>query len=238
MTFTPLTGAASIFSERIVTVLVGPAEVKWCLHENLLSATSGFFKSAFNSGFKEATDDKITMPEDDPVAFELFVRYLYTKTLTPDVGGLNILTPPMGPNERGRPGPSIQDYLRLYVLASKIIVEELENACVDIVHSFYKIGTRRPDIKDVQYVYENTMPECGMRKLLKEKLALGLFRGKQNNPMTGEWRDILNVTEDLGHDILVEICSYNWITGGNAPQRTVTAECAFHRHEKSEVCRR
>jgi hypothetical protein len=88
----------------------------------------------------------------------------------------------------------------------------------------------------VQYIYENTMPGSGMRKLLRERLTLGLFKGRQHNPVTAEWREIMNETPDLGFDIVSEIASYSWIAGGNAPSRAVADKCAYHRHDRSEAC--
>ncbi|KAK7723776.1 hypothetical protein SLS64_000107 [Diaporthe eres] len=230
-----------LFSERVVTVLVGPSEVQWRLHENLLSGISDFFRSAFNSGFKESLEDRLAMPEDDPHSFELFIRWLYIRTLTPTAVSNSTLAANVMLGKDFTAGSStacIQDYLRLYVLASKVLVEELENACVDMAHAFYSVGMRRPDIKDVQYVYEHTMPGCGMRRLLKERLTMSLFKGKQHNPVTPEWREIMNETPDLGYDIVSEIASYNWIGGGNASAKTPAHECTFHRHDRSNMCAR
>lgn len=61
------------FSKDIVTVLVGPVEVEWKLHSNLLASRSDFFKSAFNENWKEGQEKTLRLPEDDPRAFELFV---------------------------------------------------------------------------------------------------------------------------------------------------------------------
>lgn len=91
------------------------------------------------------------MPEDDPHSFELFVRWLYIRTLTPtavsnSTTAANVM---LGKDfTAGSSTACIQDYLRLYVLASKVLVEELENACVDMAHAFYSVGMRRPDVKD------------------------------------------------------------------------------------------
>lgn len=134
-----------------MTVLVGPSEVQWRLHENLLSGISDFFRSAFNSGFKESLEDRLAMPEDDPHSFELFIRWLYIRTLTPTAVSNSTLAANVMLGKDFTAGSStacIQDYLRLYVLASKVLVEELENACVDMAHAFYSVGMRRPDFKD------------------------------------------------------------------------------------------
>lgn len=201
-----------------------------------MSSASDFFRSAFNSGFKESFEDRLLLPEDDPHCFELFVRWLYARATAapPDNPAAR---PPLATSLLFGGSQCIQTYLRLYVLASKLLVEELENICVDEVSRYYKVGTRRPDVRDVQYIYDNTVPGAGMRSLMRERLTLGLFRGRQNNPVTAEWREILNETPDLGFDIVNEVSSYHWISGGNAPARTVSEECVFHRHEKGEFCR-
>lgn len=123
--------------------------MKWVLHENLLSSVSDFFKSAFNSGFKESIEGQISMPEDDPQAFECFVRWLYIRTLVPQAAA----SPTTTASLLFRPTPSgaaacIHESLHLYVLASKLLIEDLENICVDIAHAYYGVGMRRPDIKD------------------------------------------------------------------------------------------
>lgn len=218
-----------------MTVLVGPSRTTWRLHENLLSSSSDFFKSAFNSGFKETLDDQLTLPEDDPQAFELFVRWLYTRAMSPPSTNAATTTTMTLPFTTSH--PPIQTWLRLYVLASKLLVAELENICVNAAWRYYNVGTRRPDIRDVQYIYENTPEGSGMRRLLQERLTLGMFRGRQNNPVTAEWREVLNETPDLGFDIVNEISGFHWISGGNVPARTGSEECAFHRHEKGEGCR-
>lgn len=132
-------------------MLVGPSEVQWRIHENLVSGISDFFRSAFNSGFKESHEDRLTMPEDDPHSFELFIRWLYIRTLTPTAVSSSTLAANVMLGKdftASSPTACIQDYLRLYVLASKVLVEELENACVDMAHAFYSVGMRRPDIRD------------------------------------------------------------------------------------------
>lgn len=300
-------------------IVVGPSQTIWRLHENLLSATSDFFRAAFNSGFKESLEDRLLLPEDDPHAFELFVRWLYARALqgmtgSPDINAERLLfgssstsstgtnnsnntgssstgfsftagsnTGSTGPSfnfgsthSAGNTGPNftfgpthssgntsgsfsfgsapttitnapsinIQDCLRLYALATKLLVEDLENSCVDVAARYYKVGTRRPEIRDVQYIYENTPPESGMRRLLKERLTLVLFRGRQSNnkdkPVAPEWRDVLHETPEMGFDLLSEVASYNWVPGPNVPpiQRTPGQEgCTFHRHDKTDLCR-
>ena len=49
----------------------------WSLPKNLLTHVSPFFAAALNGPFSESNSNKISLPEDDPAAFELFVQWLY-----------------------------------------------------------------------------------------------------------------------------------------------------------------
>lgn len=49
----------------------------WSLPKNLLVHISPFFAAALNGSFAEASSKTITLPEDDPAAFEMFVQWMY-----------------------------------------------------------------------------------------------------------------------------------------------------------------
>jgi hypothetical protein len=198
------------------------------VHENLLSEASDFFRKALNGNFKEASDGVMELPEDDPNAFELFVRWLYGKALAP---ASTILTAPDGKKV------TIQDYLRLYVLASKLMMEDLENTTCDIAHEFYNNLDGLPDLRDVQYIYEHTLPDAGLRRLLQVHLALGLFKAKLPQPLPEEWREVLDATAGLGYEIIDTINSWKWVMGEKGvPTRVIRTQCCFHRHEKGLPC--
>jgi len=62
-----------------VTVIVGTGkdERTFYVHERLLMDASQYFKTALQSNFSEAGTKVFRLNEDDPVAFQLFVEYLY-----------------------------------------------------------------------------------------------------------------------------------------------------------------
>lgn len=101
-----------------------------------------------------------------------------------------------------------------------------------------RVLTAPPPPPAVQYIYDNTMPGSGMRKLMRERLALGMFKGRQHNPVTAEWREVMNETADLGFELVSEVASYSWIAGGNAPARAAADQCSYHRHHRGAACAR
>ncbi|KAL8808503.1 MAG: hypothetical protein Q9182_000054 [Xanthomendoza sp. 2 TL-2023] len=68
---------------KVVTVRVGSgADARsWIIHKKLLTHHSPYFAAAFGKSFREATTDSIDLSEDDVLAFELFVQWLYTGRL-------------------------------------------------------------------------------------------------------------------------------------------------------------
>jgi hypothetical protein len=120
-------------------VYVGPERVEWNLHENLLCNASQFIRSALKGRFKEALDKSIELPEDDTAAFDLFVRWLYASNRFPlgIPGGEDIL----------------YNYLKLYVLASGLLIPRLQNTVIDAVYRYFRYPLDLyPALQDVHYI--------------------------------------------------------------------------------------
>ncbi|KAI9766381.1 MAG: hypothetical protein M1835_007209, partial [Candelina submexicana] len=63
-----------------VTITVGPT-AHWTLPLPLLTTLSPFFAAAFQANhFRESQTHTISLPDDDPEIFELFVQWLFTST--------------------------------------------------------------------------------------------------------------------------------------------------------------
>ena len=67
--------------DSLVTILVGPQEIRFDLHRGLLCASSDFFKAAITGDFKEHDHNEIKLPEQDVKIFKFFVHWLYTRRL-------------------------------------------------------------------------------------------------------------------------------------------------------------
>ncbi|KAF2814003.1 uncharacterized protein BDZ99DRAFT_364756, partial [Mytilinidion resinicola] len=50
----------------------------WSLYESLLCQNSAFFRKELQGSFKEGKEKKLTLPDDEPEVFELFVQWLLT----------------------------------------------------------------------------------------------------------------------------------------------------------------
>lgn len=65
----------------IVALNVGEERVKFNAHQDTLCQLP-FFKAALLGSFKEASDQAIDMPEDDPGHVSALIEFLYTKNYT------------------------------------------------------------------------------------------------------------------------------------------------------------
>lgn len=177
-----------------MTIYVGPNEKKWVIHEGLLTRLSSFFRAAFRSEFQEAEDGVLRLPEDDPRAFEIFFAYAYSHSLGDIIDKTKSLPSPNGAKFTER------DYLSLYVLASKYLMEGLQNEVVDALYLRYRNTELSPTPQDVEYLYQHTDEGSKMRQLLAYRLAVDVFGG--NSKLPDGWDQLLKDNLMISHDMI------------------------------------
>jgi hypothetical protein len=64
-----------------VTIYVGPDLRPFTVHKAIIAEASKFFGNALNGPFKGSADNGMKLEEDDPEAFALLLRWLYTGSL-------------------------------------------------------------------------------------------------------------------------------------------------------------
>ena len=104
----------------IVTLNVGPDKRTFHVHQALLFTYSPIFKPAFSGECRESSERGMALPEDDLETVELFMQWLYFKSLS--------LTKGVSPetwDER------YWQLVRLNTFADKFDVEVLKNSIID-----------------------------------------------------------------------------------------------------------
>lgn len=86
---------------EIVKLFVGKDRMEFTLHKKLICTQSSYFKAGFMGGYREATENTMSMPEDHPDDVQMLVDYVYR--------GVKALD-----------GASGAELLFLYILAEKI----------------------------------------------------------------------------------------------------------------------
>jgi hypothetical protein len=72
----------SRYSSAIIPVRVGPHAETFPIHRDIL-CKSEYFRRALDGEFKEAGDQAIDLPEEDPDIFSFVVAYLYEEKFLP-----------------------------------------------------------------------------------------------------------------------------------------------------------
>lgn len=232
-------------------VFVGPQRKKWAIHEKLLTSQSEYFRLAIGvmdrgrpgdaSGSGNIGSDSIELPDDDPKLFAMAVRWLYGITFAgrcefPKVDGESS-------------DVTVRDYMGLYVLASKLVIEGLKNASISVVYDYFHAGVspgdkrRCPDLRDVRFVFDNTVEDSQMRHLLIVSTLFYLFGRKDRTILSSstclptEWEEVLRSRGDIAWELIKMMGTWNWVIGGNCPNMRVKGRCYFHDHTGDSVGR-
>lgn len=136
------------------------------VHKSLLCQTASYFQAALEGGFKEATEQKIAMPDQSPRVIERFVLWVYTGKL-------------LGSNEEVKDlGQTL--LADLYIAGDIYGIPELQNSVMDCFVAWTN-GRKFTPILILHHVYENTPKGCHLQRFLIERAAAkGVFGGKEN----------------------------------------------------------
>lgn len=147
----------SYINEGTVLLVVGEKTTNFYVHAHKLSEVSTFFKAALESGFKEAGERVITLPEDRVHIIDCFVQWVYHQKIAmlEDVD-LKVI------DER-RTSTTLS--CNLYIFAEKYDIPELKRYA--IINLFKLIGKYRPPAQfRVKKWYEQTSATSGLRRLV------------------------------------------------------------------------
>lgn len=151
-----------MFGGRIVTIVVGPDQVEFSIHEKVLSQDSDslFFQKVFSNGFSGSRSGRLELPEDDPQAFETFLRWVYSGSGGTRRDAFKFLSGMQG-----------AELLGLYVIAVKYLVTSFHDTIISSI--FYGGMRQRWDClgftkESLDHFAANTQPDCSMRRLITD----------------------------------------------------------------------
>lgn len=153
-------GEATQDSHRsTVTLLVGPAQEKFTVAQELLCRRVAFFRNAFQGSFVEAKTKTFTFPDDEPENFENLVAWVEE-----------------GPMFKAHFAPTWLWLCRLWVFAEKYHIDDLQNDIVDALHA--KFAEHRSGINisydTLDYVAENTFSRSPLWRMFVDMLTNGI----------------------------------------------------------------
>ena len=162
---------------------VGSDNTHWLLHERLLCYHSPFFRRIFYSADFESSKTKAYgLPDADDQPFELFVGWLYSKTVRP-------------PTIEKEIGP----LLDLYLLSDKLEIDKLGHDVVEGLRNYYHSEETYPSLRRVQYIYSNTEEDNVMREMMVGSIARQLTLSPK---IPAHWENALKNNGQLSVDII------------------------------------
>lgn len=109
-----------------VTLLVGADKILFNTSQHVLCRLP-FFRAALQGQFREASEQSLTMPEDEPQNIAAMIEFLYTNNYTYQYGT-------DGESDIGRPAPSLAEglyHVGVYATAHKYDCDSLAKAALE-----------------------------------------------------------------------------------------------------------
>ncbi|KAK5127924.1 hypothetical protein LTR85_005041 [Meristemomyces frigidus] len=116
------------------------------LHQGVVSFYSGYFRAAFSGSFAEATTGVVRLPTENATTFGRCVTWMYSRQLEdPEGDNYNVIC-------------------ELWALGDRRQIPMLMNA---MVNAFATKNLRlwKAPTTELQYIYENTTPTAGLRRM-------------------------------------------------------------------------
>ena len=143
-----------------VILYVGENKAKFFVYREQLCEVSLFFKTAFNSVFKEGVNQRMHLPEDDVDIVDIFIDWLYT-------GHYELPDAAEAPGSDG--ANDLSQPLALLLFSEKYSLPRLEKHVLKKILALAKvkeIGSLKFD--PIKLVYENTRRGAPIRKLMSD----------------------------------------------------------------------
>lgn len=147
-----------------VTLFVGSQKTRFDVHQDQLCEASAFFKAAFTSQYKESSTKTIDLLEDDVDTVDLFVQWLYKQKC-------NLWSVPV---DKG--GEYLMQPTRMLVFADKYQIPTLKLYTLEAMVAHVQGGSEPPSDGVVEYAYNNTCRDSGIRVLMADWCATGVRR--------------------------------------------------------------
>jgi hypothetical protein len=187
----------SFARSALVTIRAGtlPSQKEFIVHEDMLFQ-SEFFRRALQGEWKEADTRIINLPEDDAVDVNLYLQYIYTKSLQAKVAHK-----PAIDHLWEQVTPAYEETSRIYVFAEKVQDTPTKN---DMVRELFRITKKRsecgswilPTTASIQIIYEGTTDGSLARKLLVD-----LFSNPSKSTLSTRFQE--HVPQEFSRDLLI-----------------------------------
>lgn len=220
-----LTGGGSLLKGNLVKVCVGNKRKSFDIHGKLLASSCTFFYQKVKAYGDYG--DIIYLVEHDPSAFELFVNWLYRKTL-PRIDG----------NDENRAKEQVGHCIALYLMAETWAIGPLKNLIIDTIKTRQTCNYGWFPAKHIKKIYAATAKGSPLRRYIVD-----YFLFKTSTMVWGEAERaiMLRTHAEAGNTEFLLECyeglfkmAYKSKMKDRDPNRH--DRCAYHEHELGKSC--
>ena len=170
-------------------------------------------------------DGTLDLPEDDPVGFELLVKWLYQ-------GQLEEPTSISSPDDKYEYAVACH---KLYLLADKFSMSRLKNLAMDHYRNALFEAGLVPDAQEINEIYRASAPKSAFRRLMTTIAARQIMDPGVKERDAESYRCCFEGNADFAVEMVNAIRS---MSGGGMlfEDPTENQGCEWHAHEPGEKC--
>lgn len=216
-----------LLSGPTVDIFVGAEKKQWSLHHRLLCYHSTYFETEFEGHEvprKHAPkDNKLELPDDDPIGFELLVKWLYQGQLE-DTSGMS---------EEAKYDYAVACH-KLYLLCDKFDMIRLKNIAMDQYRRCLNESQLVPDAEEINEIYWTSPVNSAFRSLMVKIAARQIM-----DPDVDRDAEAYSKCFENNPDFAIEMVNaVRYMSGGILfDDPTEGNFCAYHDHSDVSGCR-
>ena len=175
-----------------------------------------------NGEERRIKDGKVELPEEDPGAFRILVKWLYQGQID-DVSN-------MDKDKKWEYAYACQN---LYMLCERIGIQELKNRAIDQFRKGCYETRLVPGADEIKPIYERTPVDSPFRKLVS-RVAARQIMDPDSKRDASVYRDCFKDAPDFAVDVLNAI--RDGTEGVLLDDPTEGNSCRYHEHANGETC--
>jgi len=218
--------AKRLLSGPLLEISVGAEAKKWHLHHNLLRHHSAFFDETalVNGEGKRIKDGKLSLAEEDPTAFRIFVKWLYQGQIE-DVSNI----------DKEKKWDYTFACQNLYMLCHRIGIRELKNLAIDQFRRGCHETRLVPGADEIKPVYDRLPPGSPFRKLVS-RMAARQIMDPDSKRCASVYRECFTANPDFAIDVLNAVRDS---TGGFLLEDpTEGSSSRYHERANGDTCQK
>lgn len=205
-----------------------PAQCQdFVIHKDLVTSNSQLFASALSRNWKEGRSGVVSLPEDDPDAFEIYVSWLYKRSpFTSEA----LLAPSSEQSTSLSPLKQVERFISAYLLGDKLLDDDFCDMIIDALLEYSAARNAWPT-KQAERIFLISPPESPQRNLLPDIVVhrgnAAWFNASSKNILGYSSEALIAITRGL-------LLSRGKNTLAREAWPWVVDPCVYHRHKKTQ----